>query len=1064
MRALNENLQTLYADRLLPLEHLGNIRYSYGTILLTVKQTNEGEINYAEARKKIQECQDNINNNWNTYLLTYLTPEENKLADETTVLLNKSNLSINQLKDALDRKDVTAFKKISGTPLYPTLLPLRDRVSTLIKMQLKVSKTIHTSNIKSYNSASKKFIFIIGFTLVITALLSHYLIKNINDFIKELRESNKKIKEAEKQYRYLFKNSPACNIIWDPKTLNILEVNDAVIEKYGYRREELTNMTVLQLRPEKDHEKMKEHAKNLLNGMKPSVNMASTHLKKNGEEMRMEITSHKIIYNNHTAILALANDVTELLLAVNRLKSSEERLIRVMENSPIPMAITLSNQEIVFFNKQFTEVFGYTTDDVPSTDEWWPLAYPEENYREIVKKEWFDRMERTNTTNTRFEPMEAKVCCKNGSSRFIEFNYADLEDEYLVIFHDITDRKLAEEKIRTSEERYKSIITVSNTGAWEYHLDNGYLWCSPEYFSMLGRKQTDYDMSGNENLQETWIDLLHPEDFEKASNHFAEYLKNGSVGTYENYFRMQHINGDWIWIWSRGQTLRDEKGNLTNLTVGTHIDITQRKKIEKELEQSEEKHRALIENISDTIILINEDLEITYRSPSYMRNSGLMEKDYNTSPLTNLFHPDDLPNCLRIIEQARTSFGKPIPIQFRTSHNTEQYKWVEGTLTNLLHNESVKHYVINYRDITERKKFEEQQLLITSIVNSSDDAIISKSLDGIVTSWNHGAEQILGYSAEEIIGKHISAIIPTELLEEDINIIEKIKMGISVDHYETQRRKKDGELLYASLTISPIINTEGRITGASMVLRDTSYSKIMELEREKTISELLQRNRDLQQFSYIVSHNLRGPVATIIGLTDLLSTKHLSETEKKTMWEGINTSVHKLDDVIKDLNNILVVKSQISEKKENIQLSALLGDLKKNIANIVQKENVQFFLDFDAVNEITTLKSYMYSILYNLVSNSIKYRQPNLDPVIEIKTELTAGKVILIIKDNCLGIDLINKGDQVFGLYKRFHFHTEGKGMGLYMVKTQVEALDGKISIKSEVNKGTEFRIEFENQ
>jgi signal transduction histidine kinase len=116
------------------------------------------------------------------------------------------------------------------------------------------------------------------------------------------------------------------------------------------------------------------------------------------------------------------------------------------------------------------------------------------------------------------------------------------------------------------------------------------------------------------------------------------------------------------------------------------------------------------------------------------------------------------------------------------------------------------------------------------------------------------------------------------------------------------------------------------------------------------------------------------------------------------------------------------------------------------------------------VNGLRTIKSYIYSIFYNLTSNSIKFKQPGIPPIIEISSFLSENKIVLLFKDNGLGIDLNKKGNQVFGLYKRFHLDTEGKGIGLYMVKTQVESLGGTIFIHSNVNTGTEFRIEFENE
>lgn len=200
---------------------------------------------------------------------------------------------------------------------------------------------------------------------------------------------------------------------------------------------------------------------------------------------------------------------------------------------------------------------------------------------------------------------------KDGSLVETETNMRKIENiGYIYVIRDITERKETEIKILENEERYKSIISVSNTGGWEYHDDTDYLWCSPEYFLMLGRNQLDYDFSGAKNLKETWIDLLHPDDRERSINHFATYLKNGSIGMYESYFRMLHVNGSWVWIWSRGQTLRDAQGKLTHLTVGTHIDITENRKAEAIIKEQADIFTAIIENANESIGLISPDQKL----------------------------------------------------------------------------------------------------------------------------------------------------------------------------------------------------------------------------------------------------------------------------------------------------------------------------------------------------------------------------------------------------------------------------------------------------------------------
>ena len=145
-----------------------------------------------------------------------------------------------------------------------------------------------------------------------------------------------------------------------------------------------------------------------------------------------------------------------------------------------------------------------------------------------------------------------------------------------------------------------------------------------------------------------------------------------------------------------------------------------------------------------------------------------------------------------------------------------------------------------------------------------------------------------------------------------------------------------------------------------------------------------------------------------------------------------------------------------------MRFSRLVDDIKITIKNMINDNNIQIKYDFSEIDEFLSFKSYLYSIFYNLICNSIKYRQQQVPGIINIKSQLVKDKLQLVFTDNGMGIDLEKRGSQVFGLYKRFHNNIEGKGMGLFMVKTQVETLGGKINIWSQVNKGTEFKIEFE--
>lgn len=318
------------------------------------------------------------------------------------------------------------------------------------------------------------------------------------------------------------------------------------------------------------------------------IRFETVHPSKNGSLHTFDFTLKPIKDESGKVIMLIpeGHNITERKKAEEELYHSQQKLSIAFSSNP--NVIFISDQEtghIIEVNNSIKNIYGYSREEAlgKTTLELDIYKTPEER-RKVLKK----IQESGHVQN-----LEIIGKHKSGSelNLLISVEQSDIDGKpcFVTIIYDITEHKKAQEKLRESEERYKSIITVSNTGAWEYHRDTGYLWCSPEYFSMLGRNQSDYDMSGNKNLKETWIDLIHPDDREASANHFAEYLKNGPVEMYESYFRMKHFDGSWIWIWSRGKTLRDVNGNVTNVTVGTHIDITERKRAEELLKLQNKK-------------------------------------------------------------------------------------------------------------------------------------------------------------------------------------------------------------------------------------------------------------------------------------------------------------------------------------------------------------------------------------------------------------------------------------------------------------------------------------------
>jgi len=372
------------------------------------------------------------------------------------------------------------------------------------------------------------------------------------------------------------------------------------------------------------------------------------------------------------------------------------------------------------------------------------------------------------------------------------------------------------------------------------------------------------------------------------------------------------------------------------------------------------------------------------------------------------------------------------------------------------------------RDITETvltgEMLQRSEANLRTIFNNTDVGYILLDTSYNIVSFNqHVSEFFIGETGKPLVERaNITGYFFADNRERILDALTDAVTGKTIN-YEVPYHQSDGSNKWFYVTYHPVWNHRKEVLGVIMSQTDITKRKNLELQERKITADLIQRNNDLEQFTYIVSHNLRGPVATILGISDVIKDETLDETEKKVFIDGLIGSVKKLDDVIMDLNNIIRSKNTVNDKKEKVDFRQLLVEVTAGIQNVTNGAPANIKSDFSEVESMVTLKSYMYSIFYNLISNSIKYRQHDVAPVIEIKSRKINDKIELLFKDNGLGIDLKKKGDQIFGLYKRFHMESaEGKGMGLFMVKTQVETLGGRISVESEVNVGTQFKIEFE--
>lgn len=230
-------------------------------------------------------------------------------------------------------------------------------------------------------------------------------------------------------------------------------------------------------------------------------------------------------------------------------------------------------------------------------------------------------------------------------------------------------------------------------------------------------------------------------------------------------------------------------------------------------------------------------------------------------------------------------------------------------------------------------------------------------------------------------------------------------------------------------------------------------------ELQNANEELIGHNNQLEQFAFIAAHNLRAPLTRILGLANLIQLSTLVADKEEAMKKLVSATKD-LDQVIRDLNTILDIKRQTGNLDE-VNLPLALARVMKMLEKEREDTLTNVTSDFSEASTVYAVPPYVDSILYNLISNAIKYRDPNRLPEIALKTDLDNDYILLTVTDNGLGIDLSKHKQNMFNLYRRFHLHMEGKGLGLYLVRTQIIAMGGKIDVESEPEKGTRFLVYF---
>ncbi len=332
-------------------------------------------------------------------------------------------------------------------------------------------------------------------------------------------------------------------------------------------------------------------------------------------------------------------------------------------------------------------------------------------------------------------------------------------------------------------------------------------------------------------------------------------------------------------------------------------------------------------------------------------------------------------------------------------------------------------------------------------------------------SYNQQWAAMMGYKLWEVEPNSkawLDHIHPQETRTVKAAIIYFLRSG--KDHYQFEHRVKtktgEWKWIMAYLKVQER-DSNGKALKVTGVHLDIDDMKHKQLELQKITRELMHSNTELQKFAYITSHNLRAPAVNLLSLAELYNYTKPDDEFNVEVVRKIHKSSLQLNETLNDLIEIVSQKPGHVEPTQNLNLAQETHNVLNSIDYLIKKEKAQVNLSFDHVPEINYSRKILHSVLLNLVSNAIKYKAPDRNPIVNIRSYRVGGNNFLDVTDNGQGIDLKKNKNKLFGLYQRFSRKTDGKGLGLFIIKSQIEAMNGTISVDSNVNLGTTFTIEF---
>jgi PAS domain S-box-containing protein len=880
--------------------------------------------------------------------------------------------------------------------------------------------------------------------------------------ITDHKRAEEEVKTANNMLHLVMNNIPQ-GIFWKDRNFRYMGCNKVFAKAAGLESpENIVGKTDYDLPWTREQtEWFREYDRRVMENNNPEYNIVEPQQEADGDLSWVETNKIPLhdAKGNVIGILGTYEDITERKWAEEALQESEEKYRNIVETTQEGIWIIDRNDLTVFVNQRFSEIMGYSIDEI--------IGQPPQKFLSPEFRTMADDRLREHRQRVR-QAIDYRFIKKDGSDLWCIISTHQLFDDErkyagsLGMLTDITERKKAEEALKLLNLYNRSLIEASLDPLVTIGHDG-----KITDVNKATERVTGY--SRNELIGTDFSDYFT--EPEKAKKGYQKVFDEGFVIDYE--LEMRNKNGRKTSVLYNASEYKDESGNVIGVFAAAR-DITESKKAKEVLKKA---HDILERKVKERTAELEKAYNSLKESEKGLAEAQRMahignwvwdiatDKAYWSNELYRIFgrdpqklaptidefhsyiHPDDRHDYVNLANKAlneKSSLG--VDLRIISDDGVERRVYLKSKIIFNETNDPVQIKGI-VRDITESKKAEEKIHHLANIVESSEDAIGTLTLDGTIISWNKGAEKVYGYSVKEILGKCVSILAPPNLDKETIKLIEKIKHREQVNNYDTLRLRKDGKTINVSITLSPVFDTSGKLTNVSFISRDITKRK----EAEEALAKIeIARKQEIH-------HRIKNNLQVISSLLDLQAEKFRGKKkiEDSNVLEAFKESQ---DRVI----SMALIHEELHKggKLDTLNISNYIEDLADNLLSTYRVGNNSIILDTDIEEDIffdmdTAVP--LGIIINELISNSLKHAFPNRNNgEIQIKLHRENGECK--IKDSKSTTFTLSVADNGVGIPEDFDIE-DIDSLGLQLVTTLVEQLDGELKLRKD--NGSKFTIRF---